>query len=269
MSRPARWLRSRRRWLAHAGRALLASLSFATWAAGETLLPPDPARTVGNVVRLDGFVDENGREPAALLPNGELDRNRPARPWIVSPMYTHCPHTCSAVTVGLQRALDQSGMTSSEYRVVSFSFDPQETDDGLRQFRARMQLPADWLTLRARDPQALERTLKALDFRTITMGDGDFDHPNLVAVLAPDMRLAGYLFGINFAPADLARAVRRARDGVSPVDAWRPYLFFFAALGFLASAVAFVVLLSRRQVRTRRKPTVRTMSSGAAAEERG
>jgi cytochrome oxidase Cu insertion factor (SCO1/SenC/PrrC family) len=254
MSRRAQFPRTRRRWVARSGLALLALLYFAPTIAGQTLLPPDASRTVGNLIRFDGFVDENGRELSAALPKQELERDpRPnLRAWIISPMYTRCPGTCPAITANLRRALDQSGLAPSEYRVVSFSFDPNETAESLRAFRARLQLPPQWLTLRAGDPQALERTLRALDFRTITIGNGDFEHPNLVAVLAPDLRLAGYLFGINFSPSELARLVRSARRGVSAVDAWRPYLFLFAALGFLASAFVFGVLLSRRRARMRR-----------------
>jgi glutamate 5-kinase len=117
-----------------------------------------------------------------------------------------------------------------------------------------MQLPADWLVLRAGDAQALERTLKSLDFRTVTMEDGHFEHPNLVAVLAPDRRLVGYVFGVNFTAADLAGTVRHARAGVSAVDAWRPYIFAIAALGFCASGLLFVWLLSGRRARVRSNP---------------
>ncbi|HXQ21033.1 MAG TPA: SCO family protein [Candidatus Acidoferrales bacterium] len=248
MNRRAQSPCTRRCWVARSGLALLALLYFAPTTAGQTLLPPDPSRTVGNLIRFDGFVDENGRELSASLP--ELERD--PRPWIISPMYTRCPGTCPAITANLRRALEQSGLTPSEYRVLSFSFDPNETADGLRAFRARLQLPPAWLTLRAGDPQALERTLQALDFRSITIGNGDFEHPNLVAVLAPDMRLAGYLFGITFSPSKLALLVRSARAGVSAVDAWRPYMFLFAALGFLASALVFGILLSRKRARTRR-----------------
>ena len=77
-----------------------------------------------------------------------------------------------------------------------------------------------------------------------------------MAVLTPDWRLAGYLFGINFSPGELARSVRRARDGVSAVDSWRPYLFLFAAVGFLASAFAFILLLARRRARSARNQPV-------------
>jgi protein SCO1/2 len=217
-----------------------------------TLLPPDPSRAVGNRVPFESFADENGRPFATLSASAEVERD--ARPWIVSPMYAHCPHTCSAVTTGLRRALKQSGLSPSEYRIVSFSFDPKETDEQLRQFRARLHLPSSWLTLRARDPLSLQRTLRSLDFRTISTTDGDFDHPNLVAVLAPDRRLASYLFGINFSPKALAGAVRRARVGVSPVDSWRPYLFFFAAVGFIGSTALFGFLLLRRTGTPRDEP---------------
>jgi protein SCO1/2 len=223
---------------------LLAPLALSRAAMAGTLLPPDPARAVGNRVPFDGFTDENGRPLASLVPSADLQRD--PRPWIVSPMYTHCPHTCSALTAGLRRALDRSGLSPSEYRIVSVSFDPEETDERLRAFRARMHLPGGWLTLRARDQSSLQGTLRSLDFRTISTGDGDFDHPNLVAILAPDQRLVSYLFGIDFSPSALARDVRRARDGFSPVDSWRPYLFFFAAVGFTASAAAFGLLLWRR-----------------------
>jgi protein SCO1/2 len=222
----------------------LGSLALSAAAMAGTLLPPDPSRAVGSRVPFDGFIDENGRSLASLVTTAALQRD--PRPWIVSPMYTHCPHTCSALTAGLRRALDRSGLAPSEYRIVSFSFDPRETDERLRAFRTRMQLPSSWWTLRARDPSSLQATLRSLDFRTISTADGDFDHPNLVAILAPDRRLASYLFGIEFSPSALARAVRRARNGFSPVDSWRPYLFFFAAVGFSGSAAAFGLLLWRR-----------------------
>jgi protein SCO1/2 len=222
----------------------LGSLVLSAAAMAGTLLPPDPSRAVGSRVPFDGFIDENGRSLASLLTSAELRRD--PRPWIVSPMYTHCPHTCSAVTTGLRHALERSGLAPSEYRIVSFSFDPRETDEQLRAFRVRMELPSSWLILRARDPSSLQATLRSLDFRTISTADGDFDHPNLVAILAPDRRLASYLFGIDFSGRSLARNVRRARNGVTPADSWRPYLFFFSVVGFIGSTAGFGVLLWRR-----------------------
>jgi protein SCO1/2 len=215
-------------------RCLVAAVAVAT-----TVIPPDPGVAVGRVIPFDGFVDQDDRPFAAAAGD--------ARPWIVSPIYTHCPNTCSAITAALKSALRTAGLKPDADRVLTFSFDPHEDAASLREFRQRLQLPEGWLTLRAADPAALQATLRALDFRTIQLDGGMFEHPNLVAVLTADQRLVEYVYGVTPAPDRLAAAVARARGGVSAGDAWRPYLFFFAALGFTASAAVFVAVLARRQ----------------------
>lgn len=218
-------------------------------ATAEILLPPDPTISIGNVIALDGFVDEND------VPFSTLQRRRAgagAPPvWVVSPMYTRCPHTCSPITQSLKKALGALPLDSSEYGVVSFSFDRDESAAGLRSFRAKMDLPADWMTLRAADAGDLERVLKALDFRTISLGDGQFDHPNLIAVLTPDLRLYGYLFGVTVAPGELERALRAARDGPPRVHQHRALVFALAAFGFVVSALIFAQVLGRGRRRQR------------------
>jgi protein SCO1/2 len=224
--------------------ALLVGLSASS---AQTLLPPDPGKTIGGRVSFEGFVDESGRAIASL--QGAADGSNPARAWIVSPIYTRCPYTCSPITAALRSALQASGLQPSEYRVVSFSFDPDETGESLRAFRRALQLPDSWLTLRAREPRALERTLGSLDFRTIKLGDGQYAHPNLIAVLAPDMRLTEYIFGVSFSPTQLAAAVRAARNGGSWVRGWHGHLLVFSGTGLLVSAfVFFTLLLKRRRV---------------------
>jgi protein SCO1 len=219
----------------------------ASTACAATLLPPDPSLVIGQAVSFDGFVDQTGRPFRAASAD--------PRPWIVSPIYTHCPTTCSVITTALKDALRQPGL--GDYRVLSFSFDPQETDASLAAFRERMRLPPDWVTLRAADPAALERTLRNLDFRTIQL-DGDvFEHPNLIAVLDADQRVVAFLYGVRPSPAELARAVTRARNGTTALDPWRPYLFFFAAVGFAASAAAFIGRFASIRRRARVRAAVR------------
>jgi cytochrome oxidase Cu insertion factor (SCO1/SenC/PrrC family) len=221
--------------------ALLPALLWSSAARANTLLPPDPDVAIGQEISFAGFVDQNG-DP---LPTPSAD----ARPWIVSPMYARCPTTCSVITAALKAALARSGLQPSEYRVLSFSFDPRETDASLAEFRARMQLPPEWVTLRASDPAALERTLRRLDFRTLELYGGRFEHPNLVAVLDPSRRVVDFVYGVNPSPSALARAAARARNGASVLDRWRPYSFFFAAVGLLASSAVFHSLLRHRRRR--------------------
>ena len=210
-------------------------------------MPPDAGRTIGTSLSFDGLVDEAGHTLAEALQGDAESEND--RPWIVSPMYTSCPHTCSAITNGLRSALGESGLAESEYRVLSFSFDPSETAESLRAFRHRMRLPVSWLTLRASDARGLAQLLDAMDFRTMQTADGDYQHPNLVAVLAPDRRLAGYAFGVKPSPTELSRLVRSARDGIAGSAGWRMLLFFFAAIGLLVSTFVFVWLLGERRSR--------------------
>ena len=222
--------------------AALVLALFSSEVAGATIvLPPDPDVAIGQEISFDGFVDQNGAPLPAVRPD--------ARPWIVSPMYSRCPATCSATTAALKAALQRSGLRPSEYRAVSFSFDPRETDASLAEFRARMHLPPDWVTLRAGDPTALERTLRRLDFRTMERDGGRFEHPNLVAVLDPSHRVVGFVYGVSPSPSELARVVTQARNGVSALDRWRPYAFFLAALGLLASTATFLGLFGRRRRR--------------------
>ena len=222
-------------------------LSLAAPAVAAPLMPPDAGRTIGTRLSFDGLVDEAGN---ALAEASERDaESGDDRPWIVSPMYTSCPHTCSAITNGVRSALAESGLAESEYRALSFSFDPSETAESLRVFRQRMRLPASWLTLRASDARALARLLDAMDFRTMQTADGEYQHPNLVAVLSADRRLAGYVFGVKPSSTELANLVRSARDGIPGSAGWGMLLFFFAAIGLLVSTFVFVWLLVERRSR--------------------
>jgi cytochrome oxidase Cu insertion factor (SCO1/SenC/PrrC family) len=208
-------------------------------AARASVPPPDPDRSLGQVIAFDGFVDEGGRSFRAARDDG--------RAWIVSPIYTRCPTTCAALTASLQAALRASGLRPADYRALSFSFDPQETDASLAEFRERMRLPAEWVTLRAADPAALERTLRGLDFRTLQLDGGGFEHPNVVAVLDGDLRVVDYVYGLPPSPDALARTIRRARTGASPLDRWRPYALLLTGAGFALSAAVFLAVLGRRR----------------------
>ncbi|MGH7786130.1 MAG: SCO family protein [Candidatus Binatia bacterium] len=215
----------------------LALLLMAVAAPAATLLPPDPDLVIGRAIPFDGFVDEQGRP----VPKPADD----PRPWLISPIYTQCQSTCSAITAGLAAALRRAELDAGSYRVISLSFDPHETDASLAEFRTRMQLPPDWATVRATDRAALQRTLRSLDFRTIELDGGHFEHPNLVTVLDAERRAVAMVYGIAPSPDELGAALARARDGAAASDGWRPYLFFFAAVGYFVSSTVVAILLHR------------------------
>ena len=110
MTRRARSLRLHRHRISTCVFVSLLALLTRLSAGAQTLLPPDPSKTVGGSVSFEGFVDENGRDVASLLarPTGRS----PARPWIVSPIYTRCPFTCSPITSALRSALEGVGLAA-------------------------------------------------------------------------------------------------------------------------------------------------------------
>jgi cytochrome oxidase Cu insertion factor (SCO1/SenC/PrrC family) len=220
-----------------------AALAAAGPARAQPVLAPDPSAVVGKRLDLSRFTDERGTGFAAI--RAALDRDGRRPPWIVSPIYTRCRATCSPLTGVLKRALIESGLGPRDYAVLSFSFDPEERADDLAAFRDRMALPPDWLTLRAMDAATLDAALTAIDFRTVALGGGQLDHPNAVAVLTADMRVSEYLLGLDLDGRRLAAALERARSGGAARPAWRWPLFTLAALGFVASAFAFVSRLVR------------------------
>jgi cytochrome oxidase Cu insertion factor (SCO1/SenC/PrrC family) len=224
-------------------RRVALGLCLAALATRAGALPlPDARQVRGAVVAFDGFVDQRGqpwRAPSDV----------PA--WVVAPMYGRCPTTCSALTAGLLAALRRSGLRAGEYGVVSFSFDPQETDTSLQAFRQRLGLPDDWVTLRATTPAALSPLLARLDFHARQLPDGGFEHPNVVLVLDRALRVVAVLPGLDLAPAELAAALRRA--AVGEVTGGESYALPIALLAFLASGFAFVYALGWAQARAARR----------------
>lgn len=221
------------------GAVALLLVAFAAPAA--TLLPPDPDVVIGQAIPFDGLVDELGRPFQWPLDD--------PRPVVLSPIYTRCRSTCSAITAGLATALRRTGLDAGDYRVLSLSIDPRETDAGLAEFRTRMQLPSSWVTVRAADPAALQRTLRSLDFRTIELDGGHFEHPNLVTVLDGERRAVAMVYGVAPSPEEIGAALALARDGAAASHGWRPYLFFFAAVGYFISSSVVAALLHRARQR--------------------
>jgi cytochrome oxidase Cu insertion factor (SCO1/SenC/PrrC family) len=227
--------------------AVLAVLARAASVPAQPVLSPDPAAAIGRRLDLTRFADERGTPFATR--RAAMDGAGRATPWIVSPIYTRCRATCSPLTAVLKRVLGEAGLRPADYAVLSLSFDPDERAEDLAAFRERMALPAGWLTLRATDGAALDGALAALDFRTVALAGGQLDHPNLVAILTPDLRVSEYLLGLDLRAGQLVGALERARAGGAGRRAWKGPLFAACVLGFVASAFVFAwsVLRLRRR----------------------
>ena len=166
------------------------------------------------------------------------------KPVIISPIFTTCPHTCGMITESLRDALRQVGEPGVGYEVLTVSFDPADDSAAMRAYRERMQLPPAWRMATAR-PDQLASLLGALDFTVTPMEGGGFAHPNLVAVLSPDLRVASYVHGVMFEPGDLNTALKDAAEQASLVKRFRPVIVLASMLA--AGAVVWALVATRKR----------------------
>ena len=162
------------------------------------------------------------------------------RATIIAPVFTRCPVACPLITSGVKKALaDRPG----RYRVVFFSFDPRDTPADLRHFRERHHLPADWIVASAKEP-AIHELMDSIGFRYAQV-NGGFTHPNMIAGITPDLRLANVLNGTEYRASDID-AMLSGRDWLDRFAGPLVTLLLFAVL-----ATAAFVVTPRGRTRTR------------------
>lgn len=127
------------------------------------------------------------------------------KPLILVLSYYGCDGSCPTVNQNLATALAQIGRfrSGSHYRVLTVSFDPQDTDLAARQFADTMRelspsLRAGWrfAVLDGAEPDAQQRFAGTIGFRYFwSRIDKTFLHPNVLVFLTPEGRVARYIYG--------------------------------------------------------------------------
>jgi protein SCO1/2 len=209
-------------------------------AAAQPALPPDETKTLGRRVVDAQLRDEHGRELAVSSLEG--------KPLVVSPIFTKCQHVCPRITSGLKQAIEPVGVPGEEFNVLSVSFDTSDTEEDLMRFRQRLDLPEGWKLTKASSEELLP-FLESLDFHFLSQKNGGFIHPNLVVFLTPDLRVAKYLYGVDYDPGDVRTALEIARGRGLLLDRLAPYIFLVGVLGMIATS--FVILVTWKRSRPR------------------
>lgn len=218
-----------------ATRPLFVALLLLGRAATATLLPPERVAALprGFVVPDDEDVRRDLRELAVGTPT------------LLIPVFTRCSGTCPLTALLLKKAMAGA---QAPFRVIVFSFDPEDAAKDLREFRERFALPAGWRLVRSTDSAATRELLDTLDFHFMKTSAG-FDHPNRTFVFSPKGAWAATLLGSEFSPAELEAAFGRALAADDPaalprLRAWlvRPTAWILVACaGLLLSLVAIVL----------------------------
>ena len=128
---------------------------------------------------------------------------------ILLPIFTRCSASCPTLTRKLEAGL--AAMKSAQpYRVVVLSFDPLETTESLRLYRAREQMPADWKLVRTQENEV--RGFLGFFRYSVMNQEGTLVHPSEVFLLDEGLSWRWTLVGEDWRREELAAAIDRTRS---------------------------------------------------------
>ena len=187
---------------------------------------------LGSRIPLDITFRDEGGKPVRLA---ELISG----PTLILPVYYSCTNVCYNLQWGLAQVLPKiKSRPNEEYRVISVSFDENESPELASKFK-RVYLTAmhtpfpenGWRFLTG-DAASIKGLTDAVGYSFQRRGR-DFLHPVVSIVIAGDGTIVRYLYGTSFLPKDLALALIEAREGKSgsAVRKVMEYCFSFDPLG--------------------------------------
>jgi protein SCO1 len=184
-----------------------------------------------------GLVErQGGRIPPQLVLRDEDGRavrfgDLTGTPVVLSPVYFRCEHICPQVLVGLARLTRAMTLRPGrDYRLVTVSFDAEDTPAGARQMRqdytaaAGGVAPGGWVFLTG-DEANLAALMGAAGISLQRVAHG-FIHPAVLLILAPGGTIARYVqvskydyglaYPVAFRAAEIDGALRAAAAGTTP-----------------------------------------------------
>lgn len=166
---------------------------------------------------------------------GELIES--GKPVLLNPLYYECPILCSMVLDGVFKIVNELAWSpGSDYTIISFSIDPEETPDMAADYKDRylsdLGRPGaedGWHFLTGQEEEIRALT-DAIGFRyTYDERTGEYLHAASIQMISPDAMITRYLYGANFSEFNLRNALYEAADGQigSTMDRVLLYCFTF------------------------------------------
>jgi protein SCO1 len=195
--------------------ARVASGAAAVSPANADLLGVRYEQKIGVALPLDAIVHD---ETGALRPLRTFFAGRPVVVWFG---YARCPQLCSVVadaTVETLRRLVPS--VGGNFDVLYISIDPTDTPRDLAGLKARdagrygrTETKSAWHYVGG-STAAVEQIASAAGFHfTFDPRSKLYAHPSGFVVVTPQGVVSRYFLGVDYAPKDVASALRRAADG--------------------------------------------------------
>lgn len=207
--------------------------------------------------RVEEVSPQRGRSVTPIHWNDDTGRVRSLSefsgfPVVLLPIYTRCPGACIANVDQLKTALAGSSADPRQFRVLLFSFDPIDTPEKLRTYRAREKIPLGWFVGTA-SKQNIDAFLESIGFQYGLAGK-EFTHPNVILFLDPQLRIAKWIYGTEYSSVDVDRALKVAAgesDWIGQHSEWLYTLLLLASSVLCVALVYYVAELTilRRRMR--------------------
>lgn len=144
------------------------------------------------------------------------------RPLVLTLNYSNCPMLCNVQLNQLAQSLNESELKiEADFRLLSVSIDPKETDQRLRETKKRyvVQVPSHtradegWAFTRT-DKATIDRIAESVGFSyRYNSRTKEYAHPAMLAFLSPDGVITRYSLGVAFPPDQMRLALVEAGRG--------------------------------------------------------
>lgn len=183
-------------------------------AAPAAAQPFDPFGEAGVDARAGARVPMDAPFTAADGRRTTLRAVSGGKPILLAPVLHQCPNLCGVTLAGVADAVAaQSLRPGRDFSLVAFGIDPKESSDDaaadLARLRERTPIDASSLVGEAKPVHAVTDAIGyryAWDARI-----RQYAHVAAVAVITPEGRLSGWLYGLTPSAADLHQALLAAR----------------------------------------------------------
>jgi protein SCO1/2 len=197
------------------------------------------------------------------------------KPTVLSLVYYGCPGICQALLSGVAEVLDLvNAEPGKEYNVITVSFDPKDAPEASVQTKKDYlhamtnSFPEQSWTFLTGEESTIQRLTNAVGYY-FKKDEEDFIHPTALIVFSPEGKIVRYLYGISYQPFDLEMALSEASEGRVGATITRVLRFCYsydpegkryainvtrvAGTGIIAAAIAFLLFLTARGRRRKRK----------------
>jgi cytochrome oxidase Cu insertion factor (SCO1/SenC/PrrC family) len=177
----------------------MASSRAAAMAAGSPYDDVVPLAKVGDALPQASFVDQTGRRVTAAGLRGDVIA--------IAFIYLRCKDACPLTT----RKLDdvRTALGSGPYKILEVTIDPQHDDlTAARAFAAEYRMDAPTWSVLTGAAGSIVDFDKRMGVEAVASGPAEIIHNDRLALVGPDGRIADFIDGASWTPADVAARMR-------------------------------------------------------------